>query len=326
MRLLVTGGAGYVGSVTVETLIEAGHEVLVIDDLRSGHREAVHPEAAFVKADISDEAAMRAALRHHPCEALLHFAALSLVDASMRDPHGYFCNNVAGTLALLRAVTAEGVEKVVFSSTAALYGTPERTPIPETARLAPENVYGETKLQIERALQWLARTTGLAAVALRYFNAAGASAERGEDHRPESHLIPIVLDAASGRRPEVLIFGDDYPTPDGTAVRDYIHVLDLADAHRRALDALEAGRFAAFNLGNGAGASVAEVIATVEQVTGRSVPARVAPRRAGDSPVLVADASLARRELGWQPRHPSLSEIVADAWRWRAARPHGYGA
>ncbi len=326
MRLLVTGGAGYVGSVTVEALIEGGHEVMVIDDLRTGHRQAVHPGAAFVQADVADEAAVRAALRHQPCDALLHFAALSLVDASMRDPHGYFQNNVGGTLALLRAVTAEGVHRVVFSSTAALYGTPERTPIPEGATLSPENVYGETKLQIERALQWLARTTGLASVALRYFNAAGASGERGEDHRPESHLIPIVLDVVRGVRPEVLIFGDDYPTPDGTAVRDYIHVLDLADAHRRALEVLEAGQAKAYNLGNGAGSSVAEVISTVQQVTGREVPTRVAPRRAGDSPVLVADASLARSELGWQPRRPELGEIVEDAWRWRQAHPHGYGA
>ncbi len=326
MRLLVTGGAGYVGSVTVETLIDAGFEVVVIDDLRSGHRDAVHPDAHFVVANVADEEAVRAALREQPCDALLHFAALSLVDASMRDPHAYFHNNVAGTLALLRAVAAEGVERVVFSSTAALYGTPDRTPIPESATLAPESVYGETKLHIERSLQWLARTTGLASVSLRYFNAAGASEARGEDHRPESHLIPIVLQAASGARAEVRIFGDDYPTPDGTAVRDYIHVLDLADAHRLALSALEPGEAKAFNLGNGAGASVAEVIDTVREVTGRDVVTTVAPRRAGDSPVLVADASLARRELGWQPQRPSLAEIVADAWRWRQANPDGYGA
>ena len=326
MQLLVTGGAGYVGSITVEILVAAGHEVMVIDDLRSGHRAAVHPAAHFVHANVADETAVRAALRDHPCEALLHFAAASLVGDSMRDPHGYFRNNVGGTLALLRAVTAEGVERVVFSSTAALYGTPERTPIPETARLAPESVYGETKLQIERALSWFTRTTGLASVALRYFNAAGASPERGEDHRPESHLIPIVLEAASGARDEVQVFGDDYPTPDGTAIRDYVHVLDLADAHVRALDALRAGEAKAFNLGNGAGASVAEVIATVREVTGREVPTRLAPRRAGDPPVLVADAGLAQSELGWQPQRPALADIVADAWRWRQSHPHGYWA
>ncbi len=325
MRLLVTGGAGYVGSVTVETLVGAGFEVLVIDDLRSGHRAAVHPAARFVPADVADEPAVRAALRDYPCDALLHFAAASLVGDSMRDPHGYFHDNVAGTLALLRAVTAEGVERVVFSSTAALYGTPARTPIPETARLAPESVYGETKLQIESVLSWLARTTGLASVALRYFNAAGASAERGEDHRPESHLIPLVLEVASGTREDVQVFGDDYPTPDGTAIRDYVHVLDLADAHLRALDVLRAGEAKAFNLGNGAGASVAEVIATIREVTGREVPTRLAPRRAGDPPVLVADASLAQRELGWRPLRPGLADIVADAWRWRQAHPHGYG-
>ena len=326
MRLLVTGGAGYVGSITVETLVGAGFEVLVIDDLRTGHRSAVHPAARFVRANVADEAAVRAALREHPCDALLHFAAASLVGDSMRDPHGYFHNNVAGTLALLRAVTSAGVERVVFSSTAALYGTPERTPIPETARLAPESVYGETKLQIERALSWLTRTTGLASVALRYFNAAGASAERGEDHRPESHLIPLVLEVASGTREAVQVFGDDYPTPDGTAIRDYVHVLDLADAHLRALDALRSGEAKAFNLGNGAGASVAEVIATVREVTGREVPTSLAPRRAGDPPVLVADASLAQRELGWRPLRPGLADIVADAWRWRQSHPHGYGA
>ncbi len=324
MRLLVTGGAGYVGSVTVEALIEAGHEVLVIDDLRTGHRAAVHPDATFVRADVADEGAVQGALRENPCEALLHFAAASLVGDSMSDPHAYFRNNVAGTLALLRAVNAQGVERVVFSSSAALYGTPERTPIPESAPLAPESVYGETKLQIERTLQWLARTLGLASVALRYFNAAAASAERGEDHQPETHLIPIVLEVASGERAEVQVFGDDYPTPDGTAVRDYIHVLDLADAHVRALGALEPGEAKAYNLGNGSGASVAEVIAVVSEVTGVQVPSSVAPRRPGDPPVLVADSSLAERELGWKPARPSLSEIVADAWRWRQAHPNGY--
>ncbi len=326
MRLLVTGGAGYVGSVTVEALVEAGHDVLVVDDLRTGHRAAVHPAARFVHADVADEHALRSALQSHPCDALLHFAAASLVGDSMRDPHRYFRDNVAATLALLRAVTAQGVERVVFSSTAALYGTPERTPIPETAVLAPESVYGETKLQIERALLWLARTTGLASVALRYFNAAGASSERGEDHRPESHLIPLVLDVAMGERDAIDVFGDDYPTPDGTAVRDYVHVLDLADAHVRALAALEAGAAKAYNLGNGAGASVAQVVDTVRGVTGGDVPTRVAPRRAGDPPVLVADASLARRELGWSPQRPELAVIVADAWRWRLANPKGYAA
>ena len=324
MRLLVTGGAGYVGSVTVEVLIEAGHDVLVVDDLRNGHRAAVHPAARFVQADVADEHALRSALAAHPCDALVHFAAASLVGESMREPHRYFRDNVAATLALLRAVAAQGMDRVVFSSTAALYGTPERTPIPETAALVPESVYGETKLQIERALSWFARTTDMASVALRYFNAAGASAERGEDHRPESHLIPLVLEVASGERDAIDVFGDDYPTPDGTAVRDYVHVLDLADAHVRALEALEGGVAKAFNLGNGAGASVAQVVDTVRAVTGRPVATRIAPRRAGDPPVLVADASLARRELGWSPQRPELADIVADAWRWRQAHPAGY--
>ena len=326
MRLMVTGGAGYVGSITVEALLAAGHEVLVVDDLRSGHRSALHPKARFVHADIADESAVRAALRETPCQALLHFAAASLVGDSMRDPHAYFRNNVAGTLALLRAVAAEGIEQVVFSSTAALYGTPERTPIPESAALAPESVYGETKLQIERALQWLGRTAGLASVSLRYFNAAGASAERGEDHRPESHLIPLVLQVAAGRRERVQVFGDDYPTRDGTAVRDYVHVEDLADAHVRALQALEPGVAKAYNLGNGQGASVSEVIAAVREVTGADVPVEVVARRAGDPPVLVADATLAQHDLGWRARRPALRDIVADAWRWHTARPRGYDA
>jgi len=326
MKLLVTGGAGYVGSVTVEALIAAGHDVLVIDDLRSGHRSALHPQARFVHADISDESAVRAALRAQPCDALLHFAAASLVGDSMRDPHAYFRNNVAGTLALLRAVSAEGVDKVVFSSTAALYGTPDATPIRESAPLRPESVYGETKLQIERALQWLARTSGLASVALRYFNAAGASSERGEDHRPETHLIPLVLQVAAGVRERVHVFGDDYPTPDGTAVRDYVHVQDLADAHVRALAALEPGSAKAYNLGNGNGASVAQVIDAVRGVTGVDIAYDVAPRRDGDPPVLVADASAARSALGWQPQRPDLRDIVADAWRWHQAHPRGYGA
>ena len=326
MRLLVTGGAGYVGSITVEALLAAGHEVLVIDDLRSGHRSALHPDARFVHADIADESAVRAALAAQPCDALLHFAAASLVGDSMRDPHSYFRSNVAGTLALLRAVSAAGIERVVFSSTAALYGTPERTPIPESAALAPESVYGETKLQIERALQWLARTTGLASVSLRYFNAAGASAQRGEDHRPESHLIPLVLQVAAGRRERIQVFGDDYPTSDGTAIRDYIHVEDLADAHVRALQALEPHTAKAYNLGNGQGASVAEVVTAVRAVTGREVPTEIVARRAGDPPVLVADAALARRELGWTPQRPDLRDIVADAWRWHLDHPRGYDA
>jgi UDP-glucose 4-epimerase len=326
MRLLVTGGAGYVGSVTVEALLGAGHEVTVLDDLRTGHRDAVQPGARLVVGDIGDPALVGSLVRERRIEAVLHFAAASLVGESMRDPHGYFDANTVTTLRLLRSAAESGVERVVFSSTAALYGTPERTPIPEDATVAPESVYGETKLQIERTLSWLARTRGAASVALRYFNAAGASALHGEDHRPETHLIPIALQVAAGARERLEVYGDDYPTPDGTAIRDYVHVVDLADAHLRALDALEAGAAKAYNLGNGDGASVAEVVRVVREVTGREVPTAVAPRRAGDPPVLVADAAAAARDLGWTPRHPSLHDIVGSAWRWYQAHPDGYAA
>jgi UDP-glucose 4-epimerase len=324
MRLLVTGGAGYVGSITIEALLEAGHVVVAVDDLRMGHRAAVHEDAAFVQGDIGDASLVARVVKEHRVEAIVHFAAASLVGESMRDPHRYFAANTVTSLALLRAAAESGVQRIVFSSTAALYGTPASTPIKEDAPLVPESVYGETKLQIERSMTWLARTTGLASVSLRYFNAAGASTVRGEDHRPESHLIPIVLQVALGQRESVEVFGDDYPTRDGTAVRDYVHVLDLADAHVRALDALESGRAKAFNLGNGEGASVKEVLDTARRITGREIPARTAPRRAGDPPTLVADATLARRELGWAPKRASLDEIVESAWAWHQSHPRGY--
>jgi UDP-glucose 4-epimerase len=324
MRLLVTGGAGYVGSITIEALLEAGHVVVAVDDLRMGHRAAVHEDAAFVQGDIGDASLVARVVKEHRVEAIVHFAAASLVGESMRDPHRYFAANTVTSLALLRAAAESGVQRIVFSSTAALYGTPASTPIKEDAPLVPESVYGETKLQIERSMTWLARTTGLASVSLRYFNAAGASTVRGEDHRPESHLIPIVLQVALGQREHVEVFGDDYPTRDGTAVRDYVHVLDLADAHVRALDALESGRAKAFNLGNGEGASVKEVLDTARRITGREIPARTAPRRAGDPPTLVADATLARRELGWAPKRASLDEIVESAWAWHQSHPRGY--
>jgi UDP-glucose 4-epimerase len=326
MRLLVTGGAGYVGSITIEALVAGGHEVVVIDDLRTGHRAAVHEAARLVVGDIADGDTVGRVVREGRVEAILHFAAASLVGDSMRDPHRYFASNTVASLALLRAAQAHGVDRIVFSSTAALYGTPATTPIREDAPLVPESVYGETKLQIERALGWLARTTGLASVSLRYFNAAGASEARGEDHRPETHLIPIVLQVALGQRACVQVFGDDYPTRDGTAVRDYVHVQDLADAHVLALEALEPGEAKAFNLGNGLGASVAEVLEVARSVTGHAIPATVAPRRAGDPPTLVADSGLAARTLGWRPSRAALETIVSSAWRWHRAHPEGYGA
>lgn len=326
MNVMVTGGAGYVGSVATEALLARGHKVVVLDDLRTGHREAVPQGAAFVQAGIADEQAVGEALEDHGVEAIVHFAALSLVGESMQKPLDYFENNVTGSMRLWRAALRHGVQRVVVSSTAALYGTPEAVPIPETARLAPESVYGETKLQMERVLGWLAQTQGLGSVALRYFNAAGASASRGEDHRPESHLVPIVLQVALGQREQVSVFGDDYPTPDGSAVRDYVHVEDLAQAHVLALEAMRPGEARAFNLGSERGFSVREVIELAREVTGHDIPAVASPRRAGDPPVLVADAGLAKRELGWQPRHPELRAVIESAWRWHRANPHGYAA
>lgn len=324
MNVLVTGGAGYVGSVATEALLARGHRVVVVDDLRTGHRAAVPDGAAFVLADVADADLVGYALDEHDVEAIVHFAASSLVGASMEAPLDYFDNNVVGALRLWRTALRHGVKRVVVSSTAALYGTPDRVPIPETARLEPESVYGETKLQLERTLGWLATTAGVGSVALRYFNAAGASQRCGEDHRPESHLIPIVLDAAAGRRPHVAIYGDDYPTPDGTAVRDYVHVEDLAAAHVAALEAVRPGKAVAYNLGNARGHSVREVVDAVRRVTGHEVETVTAPRRVGDPPALVADADAARRDLGWTPLRTELERMVADAWTWRQAHPAGY--
>lgn len=326
MNILVTGGAGYIGSVTSQALLERGHKVVVLDDLSTGHRDAVPDGAAFVLADIADRELLAHALREHEVEAVLHFAAASLVGESMERPLRYFRNNTAGSLALLEGVLEHNVRRFVLSSTAALFGTPERVPIAEDDEVRPESVYGESKYLIERMLAWLARTKGLGYVALRYFNAAGATERHGEDHRPETHLIPLVLQVAQGRREGVKIFGDDYDTRDGTCVRDYIHVRDLAAAHVLAVEALEPGEARAYNLGNGQGFSVREVIEACRRVTGRDIPAEVAPRRPGDPPALVADSSRIRAELGWAPAHPELDEIVASAWAWHLAHPEGYEA
>ena len=324
MNVLVTGGAGYIGSVTTESLIERGHRVVVLDNLVTGHLGAVHPEAAFVRADVADADAVAEAVREHKVEAALHFAAFSLVGESMREPFKYFDNNAAGTLRLLQTLTEEGVKRFVLSSTAALFGLPERLPISEDAPIKPGSVYGESKWLVERMLVWLKETAGLGYTTLRYFNAAGASARYGEDHRPETHLIPLVLQVAAGEREDIAIFGDDYPTPDGTCVRDYIHVQDLAEAHLLALEALQPGEGHAYNLGNGQGFSVQEVIEVCREVTGKEIPVRLAPRRPGDPAALVADSGLIKRELGWAPRHPDLEGIVASAWAWRRAHPQGY--
>ena len=324
MNVLITGGAGYIGSITATAVLRRGHGVVVLDDLSTGHRAAVPEEAAFVAADIADQAAVAAAIEAHEVDAVMHFAALSLVGDSMRRPLDYYGNNVSGSVALLRALEATGVKRFVLSSTAAVYGTPRSVPIPETAELAPENVYGETKLTVERLLGWLAQTTGLGYAALRYFNAAGASDEQGEDHDPETHLIPLVLQAAAGRRAGVEVYGTDYDTEDGTAVRDYVHVLDLAQAHVLALEAIEPGAGGAYNLGSGSGYSVKQVVEVCREVTGVDFLVREAPRRQGDPAVLVADSSRARAELGWAPQHESLHEMVASAWRWYLAHPGGY--
>lgn len=326
MNVLVTGGAGYIGSVTVATLLERGHTVVVLDDLSTGHRDAVPEGVPFVHGSVADTDMVGYALAKHGVEAVVHFAAKSLVGESMSKPTKYFLANTASTFALLDVAVAHGVGRFVLSSTAAVYGTPASVPIPETAELRPESVYGESKLMIERALRWLASTTGLASVALRYFNAAGATPVLGEDHRPESHLVPLVLQVAAGKRDRIQVFGDDYATPDGTAVRDYVHVADLADAHALALETMRPGEARAYNLGSGSGYSVREVIDVCRAVTGHAIPAAAAPRRAGDPPRLVADSSLARSELGWSPRFDDLANLVASAWAWHSAHPDGYEA
>jgi UDP-glucose-4-epimerase GalE len=316
--VLVIGGAGYIGSHAAKALTDAGYEVVVYDNLSSG-RAAAARGRPLVRADIRETGALRDALRRHRIEAVMHFAALLSVADSVRDPLGYYWNNVAGTLSVLEAMVAESVPRLVFSSTAAVYGEPETTPILETHPTRPANPYGETKLAVERALGHFERAYGLRAVALRYFNAAGADpdGELGEDHDPEHHLIPRALDAADGGGP-LEMFGDDYPTPDGTCLRDFVHVTDLATAHVLALASLEReGPTGAYNLGNGRPHSVRDVVAAVERVTGRCVPTRVAGRRPGDPAILCASSAKIKRELGWSPRYEDLDTIVETAWRWR---------
>jgi UDP-glucose 4-epimerase len=324
VRVLVTGGAGYIGSVVVEELLRDGHAVVVYDSLAKGHRGAVAPEAAFVEGDLRDGDRLRAALRGHAVEAVVHMAADSLVGESVQDPAKYYRNNVGAGLALLDAMRDVGVARLVFSSTAAVYGEPAKQPIEESDPTAPTNPYGETKLAFERALAWYAPAYGLRYASLRYFNAAGATARCGEVHSPETHLIPLVLQAAAGQQPHVTVFGEDYPTRDGTCVRDYIHVVDLARAHVLALGILDE-RSAIYNLGcGGEGYSVREVIETARGVTGREVPLRMGPRRAGDPAVLIASSDRIKRELGWRPAHQDLRAIVASAWAWLQAHPQGY--
>lgn len=324
MNILVTGGAGYIGSITSEELLNQGHKVVILDNLSTGHRAAVPEGAGFVQGEISDETVVRNLVQQHQPEAVLHFAASSLVGESMSNPGKYFKNNTVDTTLLLNSLLAEGVRKFVLSSTAALFGTPERVPIAEDAAIRPESVYGESKYLIERILHWYRETQGLGYTTLRYFNAAGASEKLGEDHSPETHLIPIILEVAAGQREGVQIFGDDYDTPDGTCIRDYVDVRDLARAHVLAAEALEPGDAHAYNLGSGQGFSVREVIDVCRQVTGRDIPVTVAPRRAGDPAVLVADSQRISAELGWKRQHYQLSDTVNAAWLFKQARPAGY--
>ena len=330
-RILVTGGAGYVGSVSVESFLAAGHVVVVLDDLSTGHRGAVPDGAKLIVGDYGDQAAMTRLLADDEIEVILHCAARSLVGESLQDPARYFRDNVSGGISLLEAAREIGVARFVLSSTAAVYGMPARTPIPEDAETRPINPYGETKRAFEGALAWYGRAYGFRSVSLRYFNVAGATEALGEDHDPETHLIPAILAAVEAGRP-LTLFGDDYPTPDGTCIRDYIHVADLADAHLRAIDATAAadaqmGNGAlVFNLGNGDGFSNLEVIHAAESVIGRPIDYEIGPRRPGDPPVLVASAERAATTLGWRPQRPSLDEMVGSAWAWRRAHPSGYEA
>lgn len=325
-RYLVTGGAGYVGSHVVAAMLDRGDEVVVVDNLRQGHREAVLHPARLVIADLADTGALQRVLADGPWDGVVHLAALSLVGESMREPMRYLRENALAGIALIEACLRHGVKRFVLSSTANLFGSVATMPIGEDAPIAPGSPYGESKLMIERALDWAARLRGMASVALRYFNAAGAdpAGRLGEDHDPETHLIPLTIGAALGRRPPLTIFGTDYPTPDGTCIRDYIHVSDLAAAHLAVLDWLETGMHA-FNLGNGTGASVREVIRTVEEISGRSVPVEEGRRRAGDPAALVASSARLRGKTGWRPRRAALHDIVASAWAWHEAHPEGYG-
>jgi UDP-glucose 4-epimerase len=324
MRILVTGGAGYIGSIVVEQLVKEGEEVIVLDNLYQGHRAAVHPQATFIEGDLADAALVEAIFAQHKPEAIMHFASHTLVGESMEQPFLYLADNITCGLNLLQSAVKHGTLRFIFSSTANLFDDPEQMPITEAERIVPGSPYGESKYILERLLYWLDKTKGLRYAALRYFNAAGASEERGEDHDPEHHLIPIIFQVALGKREKVAIFGDDYPTPDGTCVRDYIHVLDLAQAHILALRALDQGS-RTYNLGNGTGFTVKEVIETVRQVTGRPIPAEVTPRRPGDPAILIASSEKIRRELGWQPRHSDLRNIIETAWKWHVAHPNGYG-
>ncbi|MCU6711815.1 UDP-glucose 4-epimerase GalE [Paenibacillus sp. J5C_2022] len=326
MAVLVTGGAGYIGSHTVAALKERGEEIIIVDNMQQGHREALLAGKLY-EGDLRDGDFMDAVFGENRIDAVIHFAANSLVGESMKEPGKYYHNNVYGTLCLLEKMKQYNVGSIVFSSTAATYGEPENVPIDEYDRTLPTNAYGETKLAMEKMMKWYDVAHGIKYISLRYFNAAGAhnSGAIGEDHSPETHLIPIVLEAALGKRPHISVFGEDYDTPDGTCIRDYIHVSDLADAHVLAVERLRGGADSSvYNLGNGKGFSVKEVIDIARSVTGRDIPAVMEPRRAGDPAVLVASSERARKELGWNPSRNTLEQIIASAWQWHSAHPEGY--
>ena len=322
MKIFVTGGAGYIGSVCAELLLDEGHSVSIFDNLSEGHRAALDSRAEFIEGDLHDRQSIEKALAKQRPDAVMHFAANALVGESMANPSKYFRNNVANGLNLLDAMMSAGVAKIIFSSTCALFGPPERVPIDETTPMRPINPYGESKLAFEKILRWYGEIHGLKFVSLRYFNAAGASTKFGEDHRVETHLIPNVLKVALGEKPHVEIFGTDYETPDGTCIRDYIHIVDLARAHILALDS---GKSDFYNLGTGGGASVREVVDCCRKITGRKIDIVEKPRRPGDPPRLIASSEKIKRELGWKPQFQSLDAIIESAWKWHQKFPRGYG-
>lgn len=324
MKVLVTGGGGYVGSIVTEELINRGHQVVVIDNLQQGHRLAVGPEAEFITADIADDLATDRIFNNGCIDAVMHMAAETVVAFSMSDPRRYFQNNIASGLKLLNTILKHGVKKFIFSSSAAVYGEPQRIPIIEDHPKLPLNSYGESKLMFEHILEWYSRAYGLKYIAMRYFNAAGASEKLGEDHRPETHLIPNILKAALTSGQSVAIFGEDYPTRDGTCLRDYIHVKDIAQAHILALETLEYVNCKAYNLGSGHGYTVKEIVEETRRITGKSVHTNVQPRRAGDPAVLLASPERAMKELGWKPRFTQLEIIIENAWDWMQNHPQGY--
>ncbi len=327
MAILVLGGAGYIGSHTVYELIDAGRDVVIADNLETGHIEAVHPKAKFYQGDIRNREFVDSVFESEQIDGVIHFAANSLVGESMTNPLKYYDNNLCGTKVLLESMVAHGIDKIVFSSTAATYGEPERVPILETDKTEPTNCYGETKLSMEKMFKWVGKAHGLRFVSLRYFNACGAhiSGKIGEAHNPESHLIPLILQVPNGQRDFISIFGDDYDTKDGTCIRDYIHVTDLAQAHILAMNYLmDGGESNIFNLGNGVGFTVKEVIDTARKVTGHPIPAKITPRRAGDPAQLIASSEKAKTVLGWHPEHADLEEIIATAWNWHKNHPHGF--